>query len=114
MVDQEISKLMEQCHAEARKILEDNRELLDRIAEYLLQKETITGQEMMAIIEGRDPALVDNYGATPELPRSADRALPATDQQGIEKPARKITMISEKPEAPASEQPEVPETTSDN
>lgn len=45
-------------------MLEENRELLDKIAAYLLKKETITGQEMMAIIEGRDPETVDNYGAT--------------------------------------------------
>ncbi|MFR6394159.1 MAG: hypothetical protein ACLUNQ_02835 [Oscillospiraceae bacterium] len=44
----------------------NNRELLDKIAAYLLKKETITGQEMMAIIEGRDPETVDNYGATRE------------------------------------------------
>ncbi len=106
VVDQEISKVMEQCHAEAKQILEENRELLDKIAEYLLEKETITGQEMMAIIEGRDPALVDNFGATPELPRTDRLAQPATDHQGIEAPARKITMISEKPEAPAAEDTE--------
>ena len=47
-------------------MLEENRELLDKIAAYLLKKETITGQEMMAIIEGRDPETVDNYGATRE------------------------------------------------
>jgi cell division protease FtsH len=102
VVDREIAKLMEKCHQEARQILEENRELLDKIAEYLLEKETITGQEMMAIIEGRDPALVDNYGATPELPRRSNRAVPATDHQGIEKPAKKINMVSQKPASPSA------------
>ena len=107
-VDSEIYKILEQCHAEAVQILEENRELLDKIAAYLLEKETITGQEMMAIIEGRDPALVDNYGANPQLDRpdapSGNLPSPNTDHEGIEKPARKISMISQPPEAPKAEE----------
>ncbi|MCD7734695.1 MAG: ATP-dependent zinc metalloprotease FtsH [Clostridiales bacterium] len=110
-VDSEIYELLEQCHKEARQILEENRELLDKIAAYLLEKETITGQEMMAIIEGRDPALVDNYGATPEdganriLADNSNTALPSVGTDGIEKPARKISIVSEPPQAPEGDQP---------
>ena len=57
--DRETIKIIRQCHKEAKEILMENRELLDKIAAYLLKKETITGQEMMAIIEGRDPETVD-------------------------------------------------------
>ena len=96
-VDAEIYELLEQCHPEAKQLLEENRALLDQIAEYLLKKETITGQEMMAIIEGRDPELVDNYGANPSALSTESRAVPATDAEGIEKPARKISLISEPP-----------------
>ena len=64
--DRETIKIIRQCHQEAKEILTENREMLDKIAAYLLKKETITGQEMMAIIEGRDPETVDNYGATRE------------------------------------------------
>ena len=96
-VDAEIYELLEQCHTEAKQILEENRALLDQIAEYLLKKETITGQEMMAIIEGRDPELVDNYGANPSALSTESRAVPATDAEGIDKPARKISLISEPP-----------------
>ncbi len=96
-VDAEIYELLEQCHTEAKQILEENRALLDQIAEYLLKKETITGQEMMAIIEGRDPELVDNYGANPSALSTESRAVPATDAEGIEKPARKVSLISEPP-----------------
>ena len=34
---------------------------MDKVVEYLLEKETITGAEMVAILEGRDPALADNF-----------------------------------------------------
>ena len=70
-VDQEILKIIESCHRESIQLLEDNREMLDKIAGYLLEKETITGQEMMAILEGKDPALAENYGATPDAPPPA-------------------------------------------
>ena len=90
--DRETIKIIRQCHREAKEILQNNRELLDKIAAYLLQKETITGQEMMAIIEGRDPETVDNYGATREQERKLFRpSVPET----IEAPAKHINMVSE-------------------
>ena len=113
--DRETIKIIRQCHQEAKQILRDNRELLDKIAAYLLKKETITGQEMMAIIEGRDPETVDNYGATREddAPRKAFR--PSTPNS-IEAPAKHINIVSQpipmpdfdepKEEKPAASSPE--------
>jgi len=63
---------------------------MDKVVAYLLEKETITGAEMVAIIEGRDPALVeDEYASTRQ------------ETPGIEAPAKRISMISEKIEPPA-------------
>ena len=76
-VDQEVRRIIDTCHQDALSILNENRDMLDAVAGYLLEKETITGQEMMAILEGRDPALADNYGATPE--EAPDRAIPLPD-----------------------------------
>ena len=113
--DRETIKIIRQCHEEAKQILRDNRELLDKIAAYLLKKETITGQEMMAIIEGRDPETADNYGATREPDQKLFRpSVPET----IEAPAKHINIVSEpvpmpdfdQPEdKPADEKPEEPE-----
>ena len=93
VIDREVKAILERCHKESIQILEDNRDMLDAIAGYLLQKETITGQEMMCILEGKDPALAENYGATPEPSRPA-----VTD--GIEPPARNIHIVSEPVQAP--------------
>ncbi|WP_448910198.1 ATP-dependent zinc metalloprotease FtsH [Holdemania massiliensis] len=49
LVDKEVMAIIKNAHAEARKILEDNAQLLHEEAEYLLQKETITGEEFMDI-----------------------------------------------------------------
>ena len=90
--DRETIKIIRQCHKEAKEILMENRELLDKIAAYLLKKETITGQEMMAIIEGRDPETVDNYGATREPEQPLFRPnVPET----IEAPAKHINIVSQ-------------------
>ncbi len=50
VADEEVRALLNTCFAEAKKLLTEHRSLLDRIAELLVQKETITGEELMACI----------------------------------------------------------------
>ena len=103
--DRETIKIIRQCHQEAKQILRDNRELLDKIAAYLLKKETITGQEMMAIIEGRDPETVDNYGATRE-DSAPQKAFRPSAPNVIEAPAKHINIVSEPIPMPDFDHPE--------
>ncbi|MBR3973716.1 MAG: ATP-dependent zinc metalloprotease FtsH [Oscillospiraceae bacterium] len=49
-VDQAVKDLLDRSYNEAKKLLTDNRALLDEISEYLLVKETITGEELMAYV----------------------------------------------------------------
>ena len=69
-IDREIRAIIDQCHDEVIVTLKENRERLDAIAKYLLQRETITGSEFMAIMEGRDPEEVaePKEEKPPELP----------------------------------------------
>ena len=48
-VDQEIMRILKESYEEAKRLLMENREALDKIAEYLIEKETITGKEFMKI-----------------------------------------------------------------
>ena len=48
--DDEVRALLNSCYEDAKQLLRDNRALLDEIALYLLQKETITGDELMAYV----------------------------------------------------------------
>lgn len=48
-IDHEVMKLLKKSYDEAKKLLSENREALDKIAEFLIQKETITGKEFMKI-----------------------------------------------------------------
>ena len=50
MVDKAARNLLESCYEENKKLLTENRSLLDEISEYLLTKETITGEELMAYV----------------------------------------------------------------
>ncbi len=102
--DRAVIAIIRQCHEDANRMLEENRELLDKIAAYLLKKETITGQEMMAIIEGRDPETVDNYGATREEKQPLFRP---SSPEVIEAPAKHIHIVSEP--VPSPEEPQTPE-----
>ena len=50
-VDEEVRKILKDAYDKALKIMEDNMEALDEIAEFLIEKETITGKQFMEIFE---------------------------------------------------------------
>ncbi|MCI9113279.1 MAG: ATP-dependent zinc metalloprotease FtsH [Oscillibacter sp.] len=93
-MDKAVKVLLDEAYKTAVEVIRENREDMDKVVAYLLEKETITGAEMVAIIEGRDPALVENPYASTRPPE-------------IEPAAKKVHMISEKILAPeeAAEQP---------
>ena len=51
VVDKAVQRIMDRCYNEAKQLLTDNRALLDEISEYLLVKETITGEELMKFVD---------------------------------------------------------------
>ena len=61
-VDSEIRKLLAACYDAAKELLTENRSLLDEIALYLLQKETITGDEFMAYVNADTKRLTGKTG----------------------------------------------------
>ena len=68
-VDQEVKKILEGAYTDAKRILTENRGLLDEISEYLLVKETITGDELMAYVnadKNKLPAPEENAEETTE------------------------------------------------
>ena len=114
-MDKAVKDILDKCYADAVNIIRENREDMDKVVAYLLEKETITGAEMVAIIEGRDPSTVeDAYAST--HPQEGFR--PSTPDV-IEPAAKKVHMISQKIEAPAdgetnsADKPSSDETPSD-
>ena len=56
-VDKEVMRLLDSAYADAKRILTENRQLLDEVSEFLLVKETITGDELMAYVNADKAAL---------------------------------------------------------
>lgn len=86
-IDKEIQKMLKHAYKQAYKMLKENEALMDKLAEYLIQKETITGKEFMEIFNreyhgadaGEIPAIVvdaekDAYVSGVKLDTDADTA----------------------------------------
>ena len=100
VMDKAVKAILDVCYKDAVEVIRENREDMDKVVAYLLEKETITGGEMVAIIEGRDPATVEDAYA------STRKAIPGD----IEPPAKSIHMVSEEIKPPAAlEKPEAEE-----
>lgn len=64
-IDAKVLALIKEAHAKARTILQDNRDKLDVLAQYLLEKETITGEQFMALLQ-QEQAKENAEEKTPE------------------------------------------------
>lgn len=65
-IDAKVLALIKDAHAKARTILQDNRDKLDVLAQYLLEKETITGEQFMTLLQ-QEQAKEDAEEKTPEV-----------------------------------------------
>ena len=94
VMDKAVKAVIDVCYQEAVEVIRANREDMDKVVAYLLEKEAITGGEMVAILEGRDPALVEGaYTSTHAKQLPGD----------IEPPARHVHIIDEPIPAPSPE-----------
>ena len=67
-IDEEVMKMLKDAYEEAKQLLRNHRQALDKIAAFLIEKETITGKEFMEIfheVEGIDPDAPKKEGRTP-------------------------------------------------
>ena len=108
IMDREVKNILDKCYAAAVQVIRDNREDMDKVVAYLLEKETITGGEMVAILEGRDPSTVEEAYASTHAENEGFRP---SQPSVIEAPAKHISMTSEKIEMPPHEgdAPDVPQ-----
>lgn len=95
IMDKAVKAVLDVCYADAVEVIRANREDMDKVVAYLLEKETITGGEMVAILEGRDPALVEGaYTSTHAKQLPGD----------IEPPARHVHIVDEPSPMPAPQE----------
>ena len=101
-LDEAVRAILDQCYAAAVQIIRDSRQEMDAVVAYLLEKETITGAEMVAIIEGRDPAAADSPLRAESTAAPAAPAEPVEEKPVEDKPAE---------EPPAADAPQDPPVT---
>ncbi len=64
--DKEIKKILDSCYEKAVTILRENKEVITAIAEFLLKKESISGEEFMTILKEQKPDFVERKPEEPE------------------------------------------------
>ena len=115
-LDEAVRAILDQCYAAAVQIIRDSRQEMDAVVAYLLEKETITGAEMVAIIEGRDPAAADSplraeATAAPAAPAEPVEEKPVEDKPAEEPPAADapqdppVTLEKSQEDEPPKEKP---------
>ena len=94
-IDDEVLSIINSSYAEAMKLLDENREILDSISEYLYEKETITGKEFMKMFrdmkglpdpdeENKEQEATQNDDAQKDVTSATDPLLRNTTTQNSE------------------------------
>ena len=131
-IDNEVKRILEEAHKEAVRLLSENREVLDKIAAFLIERETITGAEFMKIFreikgipepesEGKETAGSAENGASGAAADRSSEHVETQDSAVSEEPAPKVpagtdsslpveggetTSAEETPQEPSSEKTE--------
>ena len=99
-VDKEVMRILKECYEEAKKLLSENRDVMDKIAEYLIEKETITGKEFMKIFR--------EAKGLPEPEEKKDEAKSEetkAEEVKTDEPESEAPKAEDKPEEPKDEEP---------
>lgn len=114
-IDKEVKRLMDECHAGARRLLSENLDKLTIIAETLKERETIQADEFVALMEGRsledldqkkEELLREQKGLTPQ----AEKAEETTEETTVPTPFDSVTLQKEE-DVPVKEKTEPQEPT---
>jgi len=104
-IDKEIRRIIDECYAEADRLIRENRSKLDELAHTLLEQETLRGEEVAEIMEGRKPEAVEAKPETaetetvPEVDTSA-----AAPESGESEPESDEAAPEAEPSEPESKQ----------
>ena len=103
-IDHEVMQLLHYSYEEAKRLLNEHREALDKIAEYLIRRETITGKEFMKIFRTveRGLEIPENLDELPDFDKKDEEKQPETE---VDTPAK----VNLSKEALAETEAEVPE-----
>lgn len=84
-IDKEVRSIVDECHTQCRKILTENRDLLDLIAKNLFEHETLTNEEINNLMNyGTLEGPETKKAETPEEPEESGQDVPPLPKQGVE------------------------------
>jgi cell division protease FtsH len=118
-VDKEVMRILKECYEEAKKLLAENRDVMDKIAEYLIEKETITGKEFMKIFREakglpEPEEKKEDEAKTEEAKADEVKAEePKAEEKAEETKAEEPKPEEPKPEEPKEEKWEAPKSMED-
>lgn len=105
-IDQEVMKILKESYEEAKRLLSENREIMDKIAEFLIEKETITGKEFMKIF--RECKGIKEDGSENQTPAEKLEA-EVTEEEAERKSEESVSVSKSAKPAAESEVDIVPE-----
>lgn len=104
-VDDEVMRMLKEAYEEAKSLLMDNRDVMDKIAEFLIERETITGKEFMKIFREAkgipEPAKADKDSEEKDSASKAANDLPDWSEDKTEEKVEE--KLEEKTEADDSD-----------
>lgn len=111
-VDTEVMEMLHECYAQAKEMLKDNREIMDKLAAHLIEKETITGKEFMKIYrkekgipEPKEEKKEDSESVVPESSEESKNDDSVEEQQ---KPEESSPQLENTEQPENAEQPTAP------
>jgi len=92
LIEEEVKRLIDEAYQRARAILEEKHEEWERLAQGLLEYETLTGDEIRRVMNGEPPAADDEDGSAPAsgkasliaIPKTKPKSAPGTRDGGLE------------------------------
>ena len=95
-IDEEVRRIVDEAYETAKRILQEHEDLLHKIAETLVEKETLDGKEIDAIIEATKPGLVFTRTVTAEDVVAEERSKAADKSQPEPEPQEKKDSVAAK------------------
>lgn len=109
-IDQEVKAIIDACYARAKEVLTENRELLDRIASILLEREVLDGSEFEALMNGEElpekPQKTEQK--TEEKPQTEDKSDSAGEPGANPDEPPAVTADGEVPDLPQNRTDQLP------
>ena len=95
-IDTEVMKMLRDSYKQAKKLLKENREIMDKLAAYLIEKETITGKEFMKIFR-KEKGLPEPEEGETEGEKSEKSPQPAETQPAVQPQGQSVEQPQQQP-----------------